>query len=82
MSRPCYQKNGFIIVQNENKKKIYYTVVNINLPEKPHTHLNTFKQAKLVIHWSIKGKIPDRYSNHMKQSIRRLRPDIVWNDNP
>ena len=78
MSRPCYQKDNFIIVQNENKKKTYYTAINTNLINKPHTHLYTFKQAKLVIHWAIKGRVPNRYSYHMKNSIKRLRPDLTF----
>ena len=36
----------------------------------------TVIEAKLVIHWAIKGIVPNKYSNHMKQSIIRLRPDI------
>lgn len=72
MSRPCYMKKGFIIVENRNKKKNYYTVVNTNLKNKPHTHLYTFKQAKLVIHWAIKKRVPNRYPNHMKSSIIRI----------
>ena len=80
MSRPCYQKNGYIIVENRNKKKTYYTAINTNLKEKPHSHLYTFKQAKLVIHWCNKKRIPNRYSYHMKESIRRLRPDLDFNN--
>lgn len=76
MSRPCYMKQGFIIVENRNKKKNYYTVINTNLIEKPHSHFYKFQQAKLVVHWAIKGIVPNKYSNHMKQSIIRLRPDI------
>lgn len=81
MPRPCYMKKGFIIVENKHVKKTYYTVVNTNLKEKPHSHLYTFKQAKLVIHWSIKGQIPkNRYTYHMKNSIKRLRPDIDFSN--
>lgn len=76
MSRPCYIKQGYIIVENKNKKKDYYTVINTNLKEKPHSHFYKFEQAKLVIHWCIKGVVPNKYSYHMRQSIIRLRPDI------
>lgn len=74
MSRPCYQKDNYIIVENANKKKNYFTV--INLDNNCHSHLYTYQQAKLVIHWCIKGRIPNRYSYHMKESIKRLRPDL------
>lgn len=82
MPRPCYQKDGYIIVENKHKKGNYYTVVNTNLYYKPHSHLKTFKQAKLVIHWCIKERIPNRYTHHMKGSIRRLRPDIDFDKIP
>ena len=80
--RPCYMKKGFIIVENKHAKQTYYTVVNTNLREKPHSHLYTFQQAKLVIHWCIKERIPNRYTYHMKGSIKRLRPDINFDKLP
>ena len=82
MNNAIYHKDGYIIVQNSSRGNRYYTVVNTNLYYKPHSHLKTFKQAKLVIHWCIKERIPNRYTNHMKGSIRRLRPDIDFDKLP
>lgn len=76
MNNVIYEKKGYIIVQNSSRGRNYYTVVNTNLISKPHSHLREFGQAKLVIHWCIKGTVPNKYSYHMRQSIVRLRPDI------
>lgn len=76
MGRPLYKKDKYIITEAGGRNK-YYTVVDISTKGKIHTHLNTFKQAKLVIHWAIKGRVPNKYNNYMKNSIRRLRPDLI-----
>lgn len=75
MGRPLYKKDKYIITEAGGRHP-YYTVIDISTKGKLHTHLKTFKQAKLVIHWCIKGRVPNRYSYYMQSSILRLRPDL------
>lgn len=72
-----YQKDGYIIIYNYNKKKPYYTVVNLNLNNKPHTHVRSMRDAKLIIHWCRKNRIPGRCTSYIKKSISRIRPDLL-----
>lgn len=75
MGQIIFSRSNFYITQDTiRRNKHYYTVVkDIGLgKENPHSHLNNFKAAKLVLHFARKEQIPNKYSGYLKESIRRL----------
>lgn len=65
-----YKRDKYIIAQNSNRKKQYYTVVD--LETKRHCHFNNFKGAKLMIHYLIKDKLPSKCGRYFVMCYNRM----------
>lgn len=73
MANEVYQKKNFSIVKID---KSGYIVINKNKTfEDGHTHLESFKAAKMIIDLSINKSIPRHLSQYLLISLIRISED-------
>lgn len=73
MGNEVYQKKNFSIVKID---KSGYIVINKNKPfEDGHTHLESFKAAKMIIDLAINKSIPRHLSQYLLISLIRISED-------
>lgn len=73
MGNEVYQKKNFAIIKIE---KSGYIVINKNKDfEDGHTHLESFKAAKMIIYLAINKLIPNHLSQYLIISLIRISED-------
>lgn len=76
MGNEVYQKKNFSIVKID---KSGYIIINKNKDfEEGHTHLESFKTAKMIVNLALNKLIPNHLSQYLLISLIRISEDTEY----
>lgn len=76
MGNEVYQKKNFSIIKIDRSG---YIVINKNKDfEEGHTHLKSFKTAKMIVDLALNKLIPNHLSQYLLISLIRISEDLEY----